>query len=133
MKVALTAQRIFDQQCKTTFATKSAITGLMQCRKPDHRSACAGLAGNSSLGIVTILGRRIVNVEPSPGLLTTVMSPPIIWQNPRLITSPEPGASVFAGRRGRRLGKLLEQLAHLLRRHPDAGVRHRQRDPIAAL
>src|ERR1700730_12428828 len=42
------------------------------------------------------------------------------------------GAAVFA-RRGRGgLGKLLEKLVHLLRRHPDAGVRHRQRDPIVA-
>src|SRR4029077_9372810 len=28
--------------------------------------------------------------------------------------------------------KLLEQLAYLLRRHPDAGIRHGQRDPLAA-
>ena len=31
------------------------------------------------------------------------------------------------------MGKLLEQLAHLLRRHADAGVGHRQRDPVAAV
>ena len=32
----------------------------------------------------TILGSRIVKVEPWPGSLSTVMSPPIIWQNRRL-------------------------------------------------
>jgi hypothetical protein len=42
-------------------------------------------------------------------------------------------ATVLA-RRGRgRLGKLLEQLAHLLRRHADAGVGDRKRDPFAAV
>ena len=42
--------------------------------------------------------------------------------------------ATISARRGRgSLGKLLEQLAHLLRRHPDAGVRHRERDPIAAV
>jgi hypothetical protein len=36
-------------------------------------------------------------------------------------------------RRGRGgLGKLLKQLVHLRHRHPDACVRHRQRDPVAA-
>ena len=35
-------------------------------------------------------GRRIVNVEPSPGSLSTVMSPPIIRQKRRLIASPRP-------------------------------------------
>src|SRR6478736_1020357 len=38
----------------------------------------------------TILGSRIVKVDPRPGSLSTVMSPPIIWQNLRLITSPRP-------------------------------------------
>jgi hypothetical protein len=32
-KVAPTARRIFDHQCKRTFATKSANCGLMQCSK----------------------------------------------------------------------------------------------------
>jgi hypothetical protein len=42
-------------------------------------------------------------------------------------------APVFA-RRGRgSLGKFLEQLAHLLRRHADAGVGDRHDDPIAAI
>ena len=31
------------------------------------------------------------------------------------------------------LGKLLEQLAHLLGRHADAGVGDRERDPVAAV
>ena len=43
------------------------------------------------------------------------------------------GATVFTGCRGRGLGKLLEQLGHLLCRHANAGIRHRQRDPIVAV
>jgi hypothetical protein len=42
-------------------------------------------------------------------------------------------ASVFARRGGGSLGKLLEQLAHLLRRHSDAGVGNRDRDPVAVV
>ena len=46
---------------------------------------------------------------------------------------PKARAAVLA-RRGRgRLGKLLEQLAHLLGRHADAGVGDRKRDPVAAV
>jgi hypothetical protein len=45
---------------------------------------------------------------------------------------PEPGAAVSARCGGGCLGELLEQLAHLLRRHADAGVGHRERDPVAA-
>jgi hypothetical protein len=43
-----------------------------------------------SLGASTIRGSRIVKVDPRPGSLSTVMSPPIIWQNLRLMTSPRP-------------------------------------------
>jgi len=38
----------------------------------------------------TILGRWIVKVEPRPGSLSTVMSPPIIWQKRLVIASPRP-------------------------------------------
>jgi OpgC protein len=49
-----------------------------------------GLAATASLGTSTILGSRIVKVEPRPGSLSTVMSPPIIWQKRLLIASPRP-------------------------------------------
>ena len=42
---------------------------------------------------------------------------------------PKPGAAVFARRRCVGLRELLKQLVHLLRRHADSGVGHRQRDP----
>src|ERR1700730_15950129 len=42
-------------------------------------------------------------------------------------------ATVFARRSGGSLGKLLEQLSHLIRRHADAGVRNRECDPIPAV
>ena len=50
------------------------------------------------------------------------MSPPISWQNLRLMASPRPVppnlrvVEASAWREG------LEELGHLLRRHPDAGV-----------
>jgi len=40
--------------------------------------------------LCTIRGRRMVKVEPLPGLLSTVMSPPIKRQKCRLIASPRP-------------------------------------------
>src|SRR5207344_3070249 len=42
-------------------------------------------------------------------------------------------AAVLARRSGGSLGKLLEQLAHLLRGHADAGVGHCDRDPAEAI
>jgi len=42
------------------------------------------------LGASAILGSRIVKVEPRPGSLSTVMSPPIIWQKRLLIARPRP-------------------------------------------
>jgi hypothetical protein len=99
MKIASTAKRIFDRQCKKTFATKSAISrpeqtqqncisirsfrGARTCDPGAYRTGCS-VGGRSessaSFGASTILGRRIVKVEPRPGSLSTVMSPPIIWQ-----------------------------------------------------
>ena len=52
----------------------------------DALPARAGAATGAS----TILGNRIVKVEPRPGSLVTVMSPPIIWQKRLLIASPRP-------------------------------------------
>jgi len=58
---------------------------------PSGRLGCIGRLGTApSLGASTIRGRRIVKVEPRPGSLSTVMSPPIIWQNRLLIASPSP-------------------------------------------
>src|SRR5262249_61539880 len=45
----------------------------------------------------------------------------------------EPGAPILAGRCGGRLGKLLEQLSHLVRRHADPGIGHRNRDPVTTV
>src|SRR5262249_4084729 len=50
----------------------------------------AGLATIPSFGASTILGSRIVKLEPRPGSLSTVMSPPIVWQKRRLMTRPSP-------------------------------------------
>src|ERR1700730_17316395 len=45
----------------------------------------------------------------------------------------EAGAAIFARRGGIGLGKILEQLTHLFRRHADAGILYRERNPIAAV
>ncbi len=79
----------------------------------------------------TIRGRRMVKVEPRPGSLATTMSPPIIWQNRRLMVSPSPVPPYLLAVAERRLRELLEQPTHLLRRHADAGVGDRERDPVA--
>ena len=57
-------------------------SGLMQCSK-EHPYWMA-------LEASTVLGTRMVKVEPWPGVLSTVMSPPIIRQKRRLIARPRP-------------------------------------------
>ena len=49
-----------------------------------------GLGATISLGASTILGSLIENVDPFPGSLSTVMSPPIIWQKRLLMARPRP-------------------------------------------
>ena len=44
----------------------------------------------ATLGPTTSAGSRIVKVDPVPTLLSTVTSPPIIWQNFLVIASPSP-------------------------------------------
>ena len=105
----------------------------MQQKRRLYPIVLSALAGTASLGRSTILGSRIVKVEPRPGSLSTVMSPPIIWQKRLLIARPRPVPPYLLAVVGGSLGKLLEQLAHLLRRHADAGVGNRQRDPVAAV
>src|SRR6202048_1391727 len=63
-------------------STKSAKSGFL--RRSKHRLYSVALEAS------TILGRRIVKVEPLPGLLSTAMVPPIIWQKRLLIASPRP-------------------------------------------
>src|SRR5262245_64885018 len=46
---------------------------------------------------------------------------------------PEAGTAVFAGSRGIRLQKFLEQSAHLFFRHADSGIRDGDRDHVAAI
>jgi hypothetical protein len=68
----------------------------------------AGLAATTSFGTSTILGGRIVRIEPQPTSLATAMSPHHLTEAPA-DHETKARATVFAGRRGRGLGKLLEQ------------------------
>jgi hypothetical protein len=71
--------------------------------------------------LIVLMHAAFVKVEPRPGSLSTVISPPIIWQKRLLIASPRP-VPPYLRVVGIGLGKFLEQLAYLLRRHADAGV-----------
>ena len=89
------------------------------------------MGGGSAVASLYEAGMRMVKVEPSPGVLSTETSPPIIWQIFRVIARPRPGAAVLARGRGVGLREGLEQPADLLGRHADAGVAHAEDDPVA--
>src|ERR1022692_2916689 len=63
---------VFDQLYPAHFQTPPPRTGQEAC--PTSRPA----------------GRRIEKREPRPGSLSTVISPPIIWQNFLLSANPKP-------------------------------------------
>jgi hypothetical protein len=97
--------------------------GGQRCRFPSFLTAllvtfCSSHFSDHSLG------RRTVNTEPLPGSLSTVMSPPIIWQKRLLIARPRPVPPYLRVVEALGLGKFLEQLAHLLRRHANALKTH---------
>ena len=77
-------------------AGSSSITSTVRPVLLDGSGAGAGTlgrdAGSASArsGVRASAGRRTVKVEPCPGALATVMSPPIIRQRRRLIASPSP-------------------------------------------
>ena len=74
----------------------------------------------------------MVKVEPLPGVLATVMSPPSMVAEMLGDGEAEAGAAVIARGRGIGLGEGLEQPAHLLVAHADAGVRHREAEHRAS-
>src|SRR5262249_28664714 len=63
---------------------------LLPCLSPCSPPSDVGAAASSALGSQTSAGSRMVKVEPWPAALSTVMSPPIIWQNSLLIARPSP-------------------------------------------
>ena len=66
-----------------------ALVFIAMCHKPTMQ--CSKHRRYAMvLGAPTLLGSRIVKVDPRPGSLSTVISPPIIWQNRLLIASPRP-------------------------------------------
>jgi hypothetical protein len=72
-----------------------------------------------------------VNIEPLPGSLATVTSPPIMRASLRLDGKAQAGAPEFPRGQGVRLSELGEQLRLLLRRHADAGIGDLKPDPVA--
>ena len=63
-----------------------------------------------------------MNVVPRPGSLSTSTSPPIIWQNRRVIVRPRPVPPYFRVVEASAWVNGLEQPGDLLGRHPDARV-----------
>jgi hypothetical protein len=61
-----------------------------QCHERTKCTAANRSAYWVAFGASTILGSLIVKVDPWPGSLSTVMSPPIIRQNRLLIARPRP-------------------------------------------
>src|SRR5439155_1593150 len=80
-------------------------------------------------------GSRTVNTEPLPCSLVTATSPPITRKLARMMGGDvaEPGATVAPRGRGIGLSEFLEQLGLLLRRHADAGIGHRELDPVTTV
>ena len=74
----------------------SSITSTVRPALPDGSGAVRGRsadgAGSASARrrVRASAGRRMVKVEPCPGALATVMSPPIMRQRRRLIARPSP-------------------------------------------
>ena len=85
--------------CRSALATFSSRSRA-GARVGIHGHAYAGGLAATASWESTTLGNRIVNVEPLPGSLATVMSPPIILQKRRNPTSGWPKAlrAVFRGR-----------------------------------
>ena len=106
---------------KRRLFTAHATSRLMQCSKR--------LAYSMGLGASAILGSRIVKVEPRPGSLSIGECRAHHLAEAFTDREAQAGATVLARRGGRSLGKLLEQLAHLLRGHADASIGDRKRDP----
>ena len=72
-------------------------------------------------------------VEPLPGSLLTVTSPPIMSRELARDCKAQAGAAKPPRRRGIGLGKFLEDFRLLLRGHADAAIGHAQLDPVAAV
>ena len=84
-------------------------------------------------GIAPWPGSSMVKVDPLPSSLETLMSPPIIRQNRRLIGEAEAGAAVVAGGRIVGLGELLEDLRRACPRAMPMPVSETSdRDPVGA-
>ena len=78
-------------------------------------------------------GSRIVKVEPWPGSLVDRDVAAHHLAEAPADREAQARAAVLARRRGVGLGERLEEPAHLLRRHADAGVGDRERHPVAAV
>ena len=74
----------------------SSMTRIRPSSSPSSVGSTSPSASTACLvTTVTTAGRRTVNVEPSPGALSTATSPPIISQNRRVIIRPRPVPPYF--------------------------------------
>jgi hypothetical protein len=66
----------------------AALREVLACRVTAIGGSAAGVGAGA--GSVTSTGTSAVKTVPWPGWLVTRMSPPISWQNLRLIARPRP-------------------------------------------
>ena len=71
------------------------LAPVAKCRKGDLSRCSEQHLYSTGLAASTIFGRWMVKVEPRPNSLSTVMSPPIIWQKRLLMTRPSPVPPYF--------------------------------------
>src|SRR5215472_17629884 len=89
----------------------------------------ARLVSTTGNGSPASVGRRTVKVEPSPGVLVTVISAHQPAQ-PAADRQPEPRPAKLPCRRRVGLGEFLKQPAELFLGHADAGVGDSKIDPM---
>ena len=89
----------------------------------------AELVSTVDIGGAASAGRRTVKIDPLPGALVTVTSPPINRHSLGLIARPSPVPPNWRVIEAS-AGKFLEQPADLLLGHADTGVGEGEIDPI---
>ena len=89
------------------------------------------MGGGSAVASLNEAGMRMVKVEPSPGVLSTETSPPIIWQIFRVIARPRPVPPYLRVVEASAWVKAWNSRPTCSGGHADAGVADAEDDPVA--